>query len=126
MLAYAANRPAAAQRGSSPNAMLAIIAIHVAAVAALMSAKMDLPVPIIDKPIDIDWIKPIEPPPPVPPRAIRPAPRLDLPSPRSGAHALLPNPIRRRSDDPGPGPTVGRPNGRGWIPPNPLPAPGAP
>ena len=48
MLAYAANRPAIAERRSAPNAMLAIIAIHVAGVAALMSAKMDLPARIAD------------------------------------------------------------------------------
>lgn len=63
MLAYAANRPVAAERGSAPNAMLAIIALHVAAVAALMSAKMDLPPKIVSNPIDIDWIDPIKPPP---------------------------------------------------------------
>jgi protein TonB len=43
MLAYAANRPAVAVRQSSPNALLFVIAAHVAAVAAVMSVKMDLP-----------------------------------------------------------------------------------
>ena len=41
MLAYAANRPAAVDRRPHPNAMLAIIAVHVALLAAVMSAKMD-------------------------------------------------------------------------------------
>ena len=53
MLAYAAHRPVAAQRRSSPNAML-IVGVHVAAIAAVMSAKMDCRSAIIDPPIDID------------------------------------------------------------------------
>lgn len=66
MLAYAANRPAVAQRGSSPNAMLAIIALHVAGIAALMSARMDLPETFKDTPTVIDFIRPDAPPPPKP------------------------------------------------------------
>jgi periplasmic protein TonB len=64
MLAYAANAPRHAERRSSPNAMLIVIAAHVAAIAAVMSAKMDLPTRMIDKPTVIEWIDPIEPPPP--------------------------------------------------------------
>jgi protein TonB len=41
MLAYAANRPDPAGRRSSPNVMLFIVAAHVAAIAALMSVKME-------------------------------------------------------------------------------------
>jgi protein TonB len=74
MLAYAANRPAVAERRSAPNAMLAIVAIHVAGVAALMSAKIDLPTRIVDKPIDIDWIEPVKPP-PEPVEPTQPQPR---------------------------------------------------
>jgi len=125
MLAYAANRPAAAQRGSSPNAMLAIIAIHVAAVAALMSAKMDLPVPILDKPIDIDWIEPIQPPPPVPPadNPARPQPGPTV-RPDPGPAPPLPNPfIPLGPTTPDPGPTVGPPPTPGLDPPSPLPLP---
>ena len=91
MLAYAANRPVAAQRGSSPNAMLAIIAIHVAAVAALMSAKMDLPIRLKDKPIIVDILREKAPPPPdrvkddaTPTRDLTltgPSPDVPLPSP---------------------------------------------
>lgn len=90
MLAYAANRPAIAARRSAPNAMLAIIAIHVAGVAAVMSAKMDLPSRIIDNPIDVDWIESLKPPPepvePTPPQQgesslTRTAPDVALPSP---------------------------------------------
>ena len=67
MLDYAARRPAVAKRGSSPNAMLMIIGAHVAALAALMSAKMDLPERILNPPIMVDFIRapkplPVEPP----------------------------------------------------------------
>lgn len=70
MLAYAANRPTAAQRRSSPNAMLAIIAAHVAVVALVMSAKMDLPRKILPTPTLIDFIR--EPQPPEPTRPVQP------------------------------------------------------
>lgn len=66
MLAYAASRPAIAKRGSSPNLMLTIIGVHVALLAAVMSAKMDLPGRIIDRPIVIDNIPIPKPPPPNP------------------------------------------------------------
>jgi protein TonB len=86
MLAYAANRPTIAARRSSPNAMLMVIAAHVAAVAAVMSVKMDLPVPFIDPPTKVDLIR--EPTPPEPQRSPEPrAPRprtdtaLDQPTP---------------------------------------------
>ena len=64
MLAYAASRPIIGARRPSPNAMLAIIGIHVAAIAALMSAKMELPPRFIDRPTVIDFIHPKPPPPP--------------------------------------------------------------
>ena len=62
MLAYAANRPVAAQRRSAPNAMLAIIALHVAAIAGLMSAKLDLPDKLRRSPIVVDLIPVPKPP----------------------------------------------------------------
>lgn len=64
MLAYAANAPRHGERHSSPNAMLAIVAVHVAVIAAVMSAKMELPQAIKNKPIVIEWINPVKPPPP--------------------------------------------------------------
>ena len=67
MLPYAANRPLAAKRESSPNAFLVIVAVHVAAIAALMSAKMDLPPRITVPPTIIDLIRN---PPPTPSRNI--------------------------------------------------------
>lgn len=81
MLAYAANRPVAAQRRSSPNAMLGIIAVHVAVVALVMSAKMELPPRFIPSPTIIDFIK--QPQPPEPPPFKQPArPRQSLTQPR--------------------------------------------
>jgi protein TonB len=43
MLAYEANRPVAGKCQSSPNALLVVISVHVALLAAVMGAKMDLP-----------------------------------------------------------------------------------
>lgn len=64
MLAYSSNRPVVGTRSSSPNSMLIVIAVHVAAVAVLMSAKMVLPSRIADPPLVIETI----PPGPAPPR----------------------------------------------------------
>lgn len=55
MLAYAASRSAAG-RQSSPNTMLFIIAAHVAALAVVMSAKLDLPHRIFDRPLKVETI----------------------------------------------------------------------
>jgi len=66
MLAYAANAPRNAERASSPNAMLGIIALHVAVVAAVMSAKMDLPSRLWQPPIIVETIPAPKPPPPEP------------------------------------------------------------
>ena len=63
MLAYLANRPVPGQRQSSPNALLLVISVHVALLAVVMSAKMDLPEGI-KPPIPIFWVpKPVDPPP---------------------------------------------------------------
>src|SRR3954452_1491465 len=67
MLAYAASRPVIVDRKPHPNAMLAIIAVHVALLAVVMSAKMDLPRHIFDAPPKVFWVpKPTTPPPPPP------------------------------------------------------------
>ena len=63
MLAYAASRPVVVDRRPHPNAMLLIIGAHVAALALVMSAKMDLPRRIFEPPIRIT----IVPKPPVRP-----------------------------------------------------------
>ncbi|MFL6729257.1 MAG: energy transducer TonB [Sphingomicrobium sp.] len=95
MLAYAATRPTPVERRPHPNAMLAIIAAHVAVAALVMSAKMDLPIRILpEPPIKIDLIHETDPPPPNPvqnptkpqpqqPITItRPEPILPLPMPQ--------------------------------------------
>jgi periplasmic protein TonB len=64
MLAYAASRPRIGARHSSPNLMLAIIALHVGALAVLMSAKMDLPQRIRDHGTQVTFIPIPQPPPP--------------------------------------------------------------
>src|SRR6185369_10252453 len=111
MLAYAASRPVAAQRRSSPNTVLVIIAAHVAVVAAVMSAKMDVQRRIFDPPTKIDLINPPAPPPPDDP--VRPKvktttsvqPLIPLPQPIPDNPIVLPQPI---NPDPGPiaGPSI--------------------
>ncbi len=63
MLAYAANRPVAGKRESSPNALLLVISFHVALLALAMSAKMDFPKHITRTPPLINIPVPV---PPVP------------------------------------------------------------
>lgn len=90
MLAYAAHRPVIAERRSAPNAMLAIIALHVAAVAALMSARMDLPQKILDRPLTVDLISEDDPP---PPRELTPeVPARPQPSTLDQRQPLVPTP----------------------------------
>src|SRR5678809_1135831 len=63
MLAYAASRPAAVEHRPHPNTMLAIIAAHVAVVAVVMSAKMDLPQRLFPRPTIVTSIEVPKPPP---------------------------------------------------------------
>ena len=84
MLEYAASRRKLASRPSSPNAMLLINSAHVALLAVVMSAKMDLPRKLIyDPPTRIDLV-----PHPSPPRqqpVKTPAPQarpIDNPQPQ--------------------------------------------
>jgi len=74
MLAYAASRPLVGKRQSSPNAMLIVIGVHVAAIAALMSAKMDLPNPFLPDPTEVVFI-------PAPPPLSNPIERPRAPHP---------------------------------------------
>lgn len=72
MLAYAANRPVVGKRESSPNALLVVIGVHIALIAAVMSAKMEGS-PIIPRDhrlIDV----PLPPAPPQPDTDDRPTP----------------------------------------------------
>lgn len=98
MLAYAAHRRRIAQRRSAPHLMLLIIAGHVALIAAVMSAKMDLPERIWNPPTPIDLIPLPEPPPPNQP----PPPTQPNPSPstvtRTPAIVPVPQPPTDRLD----------------------------
>lgn len=72
MLAYTASRRRAVERRSSPSAMLVVAVVHVAAIAAVMSARMDLPSKIIPGVTKVELIELPKPPPPpevVPPKA---------------------------------------------------------
>ncbi|MGI8611208.1 MAG: energy transducer TonB [Sphingomicrobium sp.] len=109
MLAYAAHRRRIAQRHSAPHVMLAIIAGHVALIAAVMSAKMDLP-DRIRKATEVTLIPMPPPPPPEPPQA-RPVPsqpsitRVPVIVPVPQPHPLDP-PVMLPVPNPGPiGPT---------------------
>jgi len=96
MLAYAAKRPLVGKRQFSPNALLLVISAHVALVAVVMSAKMDLPRRMIDPPIrTIDIRQPHDPPPQPQPPVAHPTP-VPIPTPQP------PNPIPRIQE----GPTV--------------------
>lgn len=132
MLAYAASRRTTAQRRPSPQAMLAIAVAHVAVIAAVMSARMDLPEKLKPRPTEVDLIRlPPPPPPPEPqPRAEpRPAPSaIDIPP------VIQPIPQPRLPVDvqpvpvpltPGPviGSAVPRPLPEPGIAPQPRPAP---
>ena len=64
MLAYAKNRPLVGKRQSSPHAMLVVIAMHVALIAGVMSAKIDLPKRISHRLIIVDLLPEPTPPPP--------------------------------------------------------------
>lgn len=67
MLAYAASRPTPVERKPHPNMLLVIIGVHVAVAALVMSARMDLPIRILDDPTKTFWVpKPKDTPPPAP------------------------------------------------------------
>src|SRR3954451_13739646 len=88
MLAYAANRPVVGRRQSSPNALLLVISAHVALVAVVMSARMDLPRRIFEPPIPVTlYPVPHDPPPrrqpPVAHPLPNPAPQPPIPIPHA-------------------------------------------
>lgn len=110
MLAYAASRPLPGKRQSSPNAMLLVISVHVALLAVVMSAKMDLPQQIVDGPVKLIEIKtdPL-PPPPAPPLTTHPQPQP--PTTRTTTQVPLPPldnpPVATSGPIVGPGPIAG-------------------
>ena len=114
MLAYSANRPGAGGRASSPHTMLAIVGLHVAAVAVLMSAKMDLPFPGTKTPLTVEFIP--KPPEPVPDQPRRPAAQPDrawatpdplVQLPTDPVAIPVADPLPPLPNLPDPGPTTG-------------------
>lgn len=128
MLAYAAARRAQAERPSSPQTMLAIAVAHVAVIAVVMSAKMDVPQRIIDSVTKVELIEvPKPPPPPEPQPRVEPRsspsvvdrvpPVVPVPQPR--ADQLDPRPVPLPPVD---GVVVG-PVPQPYVEPRPAPAP---
>lgn len=87
MLAYAAGRRLTGKRQSSPHALMLVISAHVALIAVVMSAKMDLPT---RHPPSVPLIKiPIEPAPP-PQRSVSKAHQSPAPNPISHPQPYVP------------------------------------
>lgn len=120
MLAYAASRPRIAERRSNPHALLAVVAVHVALAAVVMSAKMELPPKVKPSIVVVDLIPNKQPPPEhvvrqnprpllqpnhlwTPPEA---QPTLPSDSEFSDATPVLPGPDPSVMPGPLPGPTV--------------------
>ena len=84
MLAYAASRPALVDRRPHPNAMLLIVGAHVAALAFVMSAKMEIPIHLPGGSIIVEPI-----PRPKPPKPNRP----QHPSKPQAGPTVTPHPL---------------------------------
>jgi protein TonB len=103
MLAYAASRRIIGQRQFSPHALMIVIAAHIALVAVVMSAKMDLPQRIRDHIIRIDLYPLPKTPPPKPITQPHQQPLVPpISNPRNVVPLSHPDPIPVD-----PGPTVG-------------------
>ena len=126
MPVYATSSPVADRRFHS-NTLLLIIGGHVALLAAVMSARMDLPDKIVRQITEVELIRePVEPPPPEPQPQPRQEPRqteshiervppiLDIPLPDAVAVDPLPMPLPL----PDPGALIGQPTD-----PSPNPGP---
>src|SRR5690348_16739075 len=87
MLAYAANRPVAGKRPSSPSAMLLIVSAHVALIAVAMSAKME-----IDRRHPFEGTMILVPPAPPPP------PPTGTTAKRTRTETLNPRPTRPNTE----------------------------
>lgn len=116
MLAYAAGRAKIGERRSSPNTMLFIISAHVAAVAAIMSAKMDLPKRILDGPTVIRFIR-VPPPPPLADTRTRPTQQSRVLYPAHEPQPMKDPPVALPDPTPTPGPS--RDDGRVATPSQP-------
>lgn len=91
MLAYAAHRRRATERRPAPHAMLVILVAHIAAIAAVMSAKMSIPDKVPRTRTEVELIK--VPPPPPPPDVPQPQPRPQTqPSTLDQVRVIVPTP----------------------------------
>ena len=101
MLAYAKGRRLTGKRQSSPHAMMLVISAHVALIAVVMSAKMDIPRVFPKSPPLIKV--PIEPPPPPEHPLVKPRPSpvpTSIDHPRPNEPLPLPNPVDIDSGSP--------------------------
>lgn len=118
MLAYAAHRRRIAERHAAPHAMMVIVVAHIAVIAAVMSARMDLPERILGKPIVVTPLPLPDPPPPNPQTPAKPAP-----SDFDRVPPLVPLPLRGDPVDARPIP-LPSPVGEVIVPnPQPVPVP---
>ena len=92
MLAYAANRPTAGKRQPSPNALLVVISVHVALLAVVMSAKMDLPSRIPEQRTIIQLLPEPASPPPVQARIHPRVQQIPVRAPIDNAVPVVPVP----------------------------------
>jgi len=127
MLQYAAGRNAIAPRKPSPNALLIVISVHVALLAAVMSAKMDLPGSIRNSPLVVQLIperatppeqqiKPQAQPTPRQPNFTQPPRQVDIAT--SGGEIVDATPSLPAFDG-----LMGDPTLRPTVTPTPRPAP---
>ena len=127
-MAVYASKPGFADRRAHPRALLLIVGAHAALLAAVMSAKMDLPAKIIPTITKIELIDPPKPPPPPEPSPPQPSQpkqsRIDqlpaiVPVPPRDVPSIDPTPMPLPLPTPGPiGPSLDP------APlPQPLPAP---
>ena len=125
MLAYAANAPRFADRHRNPKALLFIVGAHVAALAAVMTAKMDMPISkfVRTTVIDLNDPPPPEPvkQPPPPKEPVRPQPAqsvIDRVKPVVPLDPAGPVFVDPPIKDPPLGPVAG--TGTQVIPPEPI------
>jgi protein TonB len=106
MLAYAAHRRTVAGPRPAPHALLVIIVAHIALIAAVMSARMEMPERVIDRTeVQLIPIPPAPPPRPQPPRQPNAPSTIDrmpviVPLPQPSPVPLDPTPIPAIPDNP--------------------------
>lgn len=108
MLDYAARRRVIGSSESNPSAMLIIISVHVALLAIVMSAKMNLPPRVVHTPPIL--VEPIKEPPPPPPNIVTRVPPHVRPIETTTPYKnppLQPPPVGSNNPPTDPGTSVG-------------------